>query len=169
MLLVAPAGYGKTTLAREWLRDREHVWYQATPASSDVAALALGLAGCATDVVAAASDDLRAQLKVAPDPATAPDAIADELASALRAWPPTTRLVIDDYQHLVESAAAERLIELLVSRTSIPFLIASRERPSWITAKKLLYGDVRELGRTELAMTREEASATLKNAGNEMP
>ncbi len=169
MLLVAPAGYGKTTLAREWLRDREHVWYQATPASSDVAALALGLANSAAELVGARLDDLRAHLKVAPDPATATAAVADELASALAGWPTTARLVIDDYQHLVESAAAERLIELLVSQTSVPFLIASRERPSWITAKKLLYGDVREVGRTELAMTREEASATLQNAGDEMP
>src|SRR6266702_3114531 len=44
--LVAPAGYGKTTLAREWTsaRSRESIWYSATEASSDVAALVSGLA-----------------------------------------------------------------------------------------------------------------------------
>src|SRR5262249_27586289 len=154
MLLVAPAGYGKTTLAREWLRDREHVWYQATPSSSDVAALALGLANSAIEVLPEASDHVRAHLKVSPDPATAPTLIAGELATAFASWPRGTRLVIDDYQELVGSTAAQCLIELLVSRTSIRFLILSRERPSWITAKKLLYGDAREIGRTELAMTR---------------
>jgi LuxR family transcriptional regulator, maltose regulon positive regulatory protein len=169
MLLVSPAGYGKTTLAREWLRDREHVWYQATPASSDVAALALGLAEAATRVLPGISDHLRAHLKVVPDPATAPAAVADELCASLTKWPMGTRLVIDDYQHLAESTAAECLIELLVERTSVPFLIASRERPSWITAKKLLYGDVREFGRNELAMTREEAAAALHHTRDEMP
>ena len=38
-MLVAPAGYGKTTLARQWLADKQAVWYTATPASADVAAL----------------------------------------------------------------------------------------------------------------------------------
>ena len=31
-MLVAPAGYGKTTLARQWLADKQAVWYRATPA-----------------------------------------------------------------------------------------------------------------------------------------
>src|SRR5919197_4404526 len=46
ILLVAPAGYGKTTLAREWCEAREGptAWYHCTPASSDVAALADGVA-----------------------------------------------------------------------------------------------------------------------------
>ncbi|MEO5576246.1 MAG: hypothetical protein ABIR67_05045, partial [Gaiellaceae bacterium] len=41
-MLVAPAGYGKTTLARQWLEGKRAVWYTATPASVDVAALAAG-------------------------------------------------------------------------------------------------------------------------------
>ncbi len=46
ILLVAPAGYGKTTLAREWTGAyrRPLAWYQASTASADVAALATGLA-----------------------------------------------------------------------------------------------------------------------------
>src|SRR5205085_12404512 len=59
MLLVAPAGYGKTTLARQWLADNRHAWYQATPASSDVPALALGLAATAADVVGRVGESLR--------------------------------------------------------------------------------------------------------------
>src|SRR6185437_9488321 len=43
LMLVAPAGYGKTTLAREWVSERPHVWYQGTTATADVAALAAGL------------------------------------------------------------------------------------------------------------------------------
>src|SRR5437763_14913229 len=50
LLLVAPAGYGKTTLARQWLGAENHTWSRATRASSAVAALALGLADAATAV-----------------------------------------------------------------------------------------------------------------------
>ena len=42
-MLVAPAGYGKTTLARQWLEGKTSAWYTATSASTDVAALAAGL------------------------------------------------------------------------------------------------------------------------------
>ena len=81
-LIVAPAGYGKTTLAREWLRDRKHAWYQATQASSDVAALALGLAEAAEAVVPGKMEALRAQIKAARDPAAATSTIA----SRCRTW-----------------------------------------------------------------------------------
>src|SRR5919197_1777875 len=63
ILLVAPAGYGKTTLARQWLRDRPHAWYQATPASSDVAALALGIATAAGEFIVEAGTQIRGRLK----------------------------------------------------------------------------------------------------------
>jgi len=169
MLLVAPAGYGKTTLAREWLRDRKHVWYQATPASSDVAALALGLADAAGVVAPTAPSHVRAHIKAAREPATATAMIATRLAAELEGWPRDTRFVIDDYHLLGRASQAESLIETLVTSTQIPFLIASRERPTWLTAKKLLYGEAREFGRTALAMTHEEAATALSHTHDDMP
>lgn len=169
MLLVAPAGYGKTTLARQWLRDRKHAWYQATPASSDVAALALGLASAANAVVPGSARRLRTQLKATTDRATVGSVIAEELSRELAKWPDEARFVIDDYQLISGSPPPEGLIEWLVSETGVPFLIVSRERPSWVTAKKLLYGEVREFGRTTLAMTHDEAATTLEYAHGEMP
>src|SRR5438132_8812880 len=46
ILLCAPAGYGKTTLAREWVDgDRRPIaWYSAGPSICDVAAFACDLA-----------------------------------------------------------------------------------------------------------------------------
>src|SRR6266496_6111233 len=46
LALIAPAGYGKTTLAREWIgtEKRRGVWYRASDASSDLAALISGIA-----------------------------------------------------------------------------------------------------------------------------
>src|SRR5690348_16077915 len=45
LLLVAPAGYGKTTLAREWLEGKDgDAWYSGGPSMADVAALAVGIA-----------------------------------------------------------------------------------------------------------------------------
>src|SRR3954453_17772497 len=57
VLLLAPAGYGMTTLAREWLVTRGHaVWYAGGPGMADVAALALGLAQTLTGFAGQRSD-----------------------------------------------------------------------------------------------------------------
>jgi LuxR family transcriptional regulator, maltose regulon positive regulatory protein len=171
MLLVAPAGYGKTTLAREWLAGtgRKHAWYQVTAASADVAALAIGLANTAATVVPGAGEQLRAQLKTAADPASQGETLAVDLASEVAEWPGDVRLVLDDYQLLAESDSAQTFVETLIKETSIPVLITSRSRPSWVTAKSLLYGDVAELGRNALAMTHEEAAEALAHTHDELP
>jgi LuxR family maltose regulon positive regulatory protein len=171
MLLVAPAGYGKTTLARQWLGGNQlrYAWYQATEASADVAALALGLASAAACVVPSAGAQLRGRLKTSVDPASQADSLARDLAADLASWPTDALFVIDDYQFLIEGAGTERLVQTLVEETRLPFLIASRTRPTWITAKKLLYGEVTELGRTALAMTHDEAAVTLSQSHDEMP
>ncbi|MFL5918269.1 MAG: AAA family ATPase, partial [Gaiellaceae bacterium] len=173
MLLVAPAGYGKTTLAREWLAqgDREHAWYQVTPAASDVAALGLGLAKSAADVVSAAGDRLPARLRTVGDVSTPEQArsLAEGLAADLSAWPREVVLVIDDYHLLAGNEAADAFVETFVEGTAMPVLVASRTRPSWVTAKRLLYGDAIELGRNVLAMTHTEAAEALADTHDEMP
>src|SRR5207237_2914 len=70
ILLVAPAGYGKTTLAREWCSSpgRQSAWYQCTPASADVAAFTVGLTKTIRSVVLAAGKyvDKRARVTTTP-------------------------------------------------------------------------------------------------------
>src|SRR3954466_10458612 len=132
MLLVAPAGYGKTTLAREWLRDRKHVWYQATPASSDVAALAPGLARTGHGVLSGVGDLVRGRLKTVSNAAAEAESLAADLAGDFADWPADARIVIDDYHLLAESAAAERFFEVFARATSVPLLITSRMRPAWV-------------------------------------
>jgi len=169
MLLVAPAGYGKTTLARQWLAERQHTWFQATDAAADVAALALGLADSASAIATSVGEHIRGQLKASADPQSEAVAIAETFAAQLLSWPPGVRFVIDDYHLLAGSDRAQAFVATLVERTAIPFLIASRERPAWVTAKKLLYGEVSEFGRTALAMTHAEAAEALSHSHEEMP
>ena len=69
--LVASAGYGKTTLAEQWVeRDGRHgAWYTARSASTDVAALALGIARSAASIVEGCDERLREHLRALPAPA----------------------------------------------------------------------------------------------------
>ena len=77
VLLVAPAGYGKTTLAREWLADRPHAWYRGSAATADVAALALGLVKAAATVVPGGGERLKTRLRISKAP-------SDESSAARR-------------------------------------------------------------------------------------
>jgi LuxR family maltose regulon positive regulatory protein len=170
ILLVAPAGYGKTTLAREWFatRDLQHVWYQAAERSSDAAGLALDLAAAAGILVTDSGNQLRARLKTSQDPGAQVELLARDLGDDLATWPNEAWFVIDDYHLIAETAEGERFVQGLVDGTSARFLIASRKRPSWVTARKLLYGEVTEFGRHVLAMTPGEAAEALSNRHREM-
>jgi len=163
LLLAAPAGYGKTTLARQWLARRSGlaVWYQARPASRDVAAVALGLRHAFAATESAVSDRVGERLRSIADPEGDLVELASLLAEDISPCLPHTRLVIDDYQYIATNPAAETFVAMFVDSTATSLLITTRTRPSWVTAKHLLYGDVLELGRNVLAMTHEEAEAVL--------
>ena len=162
-LLAAPAGYGKTTLARQWLAKhrRGTVWYQARPPSSDIAGLALGLRQAFAQTVRAIGDRVNERLRATADPDREVHELAELLARDVSECPADTSLVIDDYQYIAERAVAENFIACLIDQTTMPVLITTRVRPSWISAKHLLYGEVLELGRNVLAMTHDEAEAVL--------
>jgi DNA-binding NarL/FixJ family response regulator len=159
ILLVAPAGYGKTTLAREWCEDRKGptAWYQCTPASSDVAALAAGIAE-AIHSSGRQVTGLRERMRLALDRDPRPDALASVIAHELS--PPNLLLALDDL-HLVTEINATNFIELLLERADLRVLITSRHKPSWATARRILYGEIFELRSNLLAMDYDEASAVL--------
>lgn len=162
-MLVAPAGYGKTTLAEQWVvRDgRRGTWYTARSASTDVAALALGVAKSATSIVPECDVRLRAHMRALPAPAENVQTLAEILGEDLATWPAEAWLVLDDYHEIALEPRAEDFVHALVSESPVQFLIASRVRPSWITTKDRLYGGVLELGQSVLAMDNREAADVL--------
>ena len=165
-LLIAPAGYGKTTLAREWMgeRNRREVWYRGGPASGDVAALAASIAQAASEVIPGAGKRMRDRLRAAGPPDEDVDILAELFAEDVKDWPPEAWLAFDDYQFAMESVASERFVDLLTQQTPVQMLITSRRRPSWATARRILYGEILEIDRRALAMEDAEARAVLGRA-----
>ncbi|TMK70566.1 MAG: hypothetical protein E6G50_08185 [Actinobacteria bacterium] len=163
LILTAPAGYGKTTVAREWLSQegRMAIWCQITSASLDVAALstavALACRSAIPDAGAALIDRLRATRNALPEP----EVLAETLARDLLEWPEVAWLVLDDYHTLLDSPPSERFVEDLFRRAKIRALILTRRRPSWLSARQLIHGEAHELGANVLAMTHGEACAVL--------
>ena len=157
ILLVAPAGYGKTTLAHEWLEDKRAAWYRGSPASADVAALAVGLAEATAEIMSGAGDRMRQRLRATDRPEEDARIFAEMLAEDLAKWPDDTWLAIDDYHFAMDDSAGEAFVGALIECAPARFLITTRRRPTWATARRRLYGQVFELDRTLLAMNDKEA------------
>ena len=163
VLLVAPAGYGKTTLARQWLADgrRLHAWYTATVPSADVSALALGLARALEPIVAGPTEQLRQRLLVAPASEEEPELVAEILADSASAWPDEAWLVVDDYHHIGAAANATRFFERFAHVSGIRLLLTSRTHPAWVSARHTTYDEVAVVDTSELALTPNESALVL--------
>lgn len=161
--LIAPAGCGKTTLARQWVTGRNlaHAWYSVGPEGFDVAAVAARIAAAVSTILPGAGERMLTRLSVSTNPEAEAVLLAEFLAREIAVWPAGTRLVIDDYQALAVSTACERFVETLVRETPLRLLIASRNRPGWASSRLRLYGELFEIGREELEMTPEEARDVL--------
>src|SRR6476646_6383109 len=161
--LVAPAGYGKTTLAEQWVaRDgRRGTWFTARSSATDVAALALGLARAVTTIVEGCDERLREHLRALPAPAENVETLAEILGEDLAPWPASAWLVVDDYQEIAVEPLAEDFVKALIAASTVRFLVAGRQRPAWVSTKSLLYGDVLEVSQAALAMDDAEAAGVL--------
>ena len=65
-----------------------------------------------------------------------------------RVWPEDAWIAIDDYQHIRESATAEAFVEGIIQQSPVQVLISTRDRPSWVSTRSVLYGDVLEIGQS---------------------
>jgi LuxR family maltose regulon positive regulatory protein len=160
-VLAAPAGYGKTTLARQWSSRQTGpvAWYRTTRASGDIALLAVQL----DELLASIAPDLpREAGKIASIASV--NARPKPLAAAiLRTFEPLTQdvlLVVDEWE-AAGTDEAEELISMLVEGLDIRFLITTRTRPKWFTPRLEVYGEGLEIGVEELAMTDDEATRVL--------
>ena len=167
ILLLAPAGYGKTTLAREWTGEQERVgWYTGGPAMIDVAGFSVGLAETLAAMGTPARNDVLERVRIL----AARGHDARGLAKAVSGGAPGADwvLVVDDYHHALGSADAEAFFEELVGLTQFRLLITSRERPSWLAARSVIYGEAAVVEMEALAFTDDEARAVLGSGGEEI-
>ncbi len=112
LMLNAPAGFGKTTLAREWVLERPHLWYRGTTATADVAALAAQLADVVSELIPDAGSRMVHRMRATGTPEQDVDILAELFAEDLADWPDETWLVFDDYQFAMEAEAPERFMNL---------------------------------------------------------
>jgi LuxR family maltose regulon positive regulatory protein len=164
-VLAAPAGYGKTTLARQWSQRQAGpvAWYGTTRASGDVALLAVQL----DELLASLAPDLpREPHKVASIASVnpSPQPLGRAILRTFETLPRDVLLVVDEWE-AAATPEAEELLSMLVEGLDVRFLITTRARPEWFTPRLEVYGEGLEIGMDELAMTDEEATKVLAAVG----
>lgn len=166
--VVAPPGYGKTTLLAQWAGEAEQAgrrvaWLSIDRADNDPAVLL-------ADVVAALHDTepidrVLARLRHLPDSWISP-VIARRVASALSATTEPTALVLNHAELLDNAQCRDVVAELATHLPSGSQLaVAARDEVPLPTAWLRARGDVVEIGPGDLAMDESEASALLEAAG----
>jgi ATP/maltotriose-dependent transcriptional regulator MalT len=161
ILLVAPAGYGKTTLARQWAKTLNGViWVSCTPSHRDVVTFAEDVAAGIDALGGNASRFIGEYMRARSNPQRAAREIAKALADRAKDVP-LQWLIIDDYQELAEAPEAEEVVDVLRRRIKGRMLIASRTHVSWASARDTVYGTLAALDSTDLALTHEETILVL--------
>ena len=162
ILLLAPAGYGKTTLARQWAKTLNGViWVTLTPAHRDVVTLAEDIATGIESLGGTSTEFIREYLRAQSNPQRAAHGVALELSKQMNEvgvrW-----LIVDDCQEIAGATEACALISALTERLKwCRMLMASRARPAWTRPRQVVYGKVTEFDRADLAMTRDEVAEIL--------
>ena len=162
-MLVAPAGYGKTTLARQWTANMPRAWYRVSAAAVDVGSVARGLVGAAAEIVPGCAARLEERLRITKNADAEFGTLAELLVEDLAEWPEEAWLVLDDAQHVLEHEPTSSFISAVVRTSRVRTLLCTRHRPDWITARDLLYGNALEIGRNSLAMTHDEAAEVMRD------
>jgi LuxR family maltose regulon positive regulatory protein len=163
ILLLAPAGYGKTTLARQWAKTLNGaIWVTLTAAHTDVAWLAVEIAEAIDGEDGPASRAISEHIRARANPQRASRELGAVLAGRLGRRD-TQWVVLDDYHEISPSTEAEELIATLERDGGARILVASRVRPQWASGRRFVYGEVLEVGRAALAMTETEAAEVLGN------
>lgn len=155
---LAPAGYGKTTLARQWCERQSSpiAWYRTSRMSGDVAALSVGLDTLFAGVVEVPDRDPRRIGSIASVNPTPPPLSRAFVSTYKRHVPRDLLLVLDEWE-AAGTEEADVFMGAVLEELDVKVLVTSRIRPPWFTARRQIYGEALEIGAEQLAMTDAEA------------
>jgi ATP/maltotriose-dependent transcriptional regulator MalT len=163
-LVVAPAGYGKTTLVRQWITESNPRWgwIRATPASADVVFLASAIGSAVAAHLPSLSPRIEARGSSLMKPEVEAQALAEIVAEELTEAPRDLALIFDDAHLMGSQPAVSLFMETLITTSARRMIVLSRRRPSWLPTRYAIYGEMLELQQTDLAFTADEARAILR-------
>ncbi len=163
VLLVAPSGFGKTSLLADWATatDAQVAWLSCDETCGDPAQFWSRLTACLAARWPAVGSD--AALIVERSSWDDPE-LVDSLDRDLAELPADAALVIDDAQF---AETAQRTLAQVAQRLPghVRFLVASQHNPAFSTSRLRLAGVLTELRADDLAFTQVEVEQLIELAG----
>ena len=163
--VVAPAGYGKTTLLSQWAErnGQAFAWLSVDEADNDPKVL-LSYVAAALDAVEPIGE--RVFDALASPASSVPGSVVPRLGSAFSSMTSPVVLVLDDV-HVLQNSECRAALSVLADHVPAGsrLALAGRAEPPLRIARLRAEGRILEIGPGDLSLTREEASALLRNAG----
>jgi LuxR family transcriptional regulator, maltose regulon positive regulatory protein len=166
--VVAPAGYGKTTLLALWAEadDRPFVWLSLDPHDDDPIVLLTHLAVALDRISPLPAGTFDALRSVG---VSIPGTVVPRLGAALARFPRPVVLVVDDVHHLQDGPALDALVTLIGhAGGTTQIALAGRGMPAPL-ARQRAQGHVVDIGVADLAFTEAGARSLLQAAGADLP
>ena len=161
--VVAPAGYGKTTLLAQWAErsGQAFAWVSVDEADNDAKVL-LSYVAEALDAVEAI--DERVFDALASPVSSVPGSVVPRLGSAFSSMTSPVVLVLDDV-HLLHNSECRSALSMLADHVpgGSRLAFAGRAEPPLRIARLRAEGKIIEIGPKDLSLTLEEASSLLRN------
>ena len=162
--VVAPAGYGKTTLLAQWVERTSQAvaWVSVDEQDNDPKVL-LGYVARALDAVQPVGQPVFDAL--ASPASSVPGSVVPRLGNAFAAMTVPVLLILDDV-HLLSNSECRAALSVLAGHVPAGsrLVLAGRDQPPVRVARLRAEGKITEIGPADLALTREEAAALLRHA-----
>ena len=161
--VVAPAGYGKTTLLAQWAESwQPRVAWVSTDHRDDDPAVLLTYLATALDRVEPITPAVLRKLAFS----GAAISVVPLLASAIASMREPVALILDGAEAITNLECIDAITELALSfPAESRFVVASRDTTSLPAARLRANGGIVEIGTDDLAMSDREAAALLRGAG----
>ena len=162
--VVAPAGYGKTTLLSQWAEHSTQAvaWVSVDEADNDPKVL-LSYVAEALDAIEPVGE--RVFDALASPASSVPGSVVPRLGSAFASMTSPVTLVLDDV-HLLHNSECRAALSVLADHVPIGsrLVLAGRAEPPLRTARLRAEGRILEIGPGELSLTAAEAALLLRAA-----
>jgi LuxR family maltose regulon positive regulatory protein len=163
--VVAPAGYGKTTLLSEWAECDSHdfAWVSVDEADNDPKVL-LSYVAEALDAVEPVGQ--RVFDALASPASSVPGSVVPRLGAAFSSMTAPVVLVLDDV-HLLHDSECRAALSVLADHVPAGsrLVLSSRAEPPLRIARLRAEGAILEIGPGDLSLTAAEAASLLRAAG----